>query len=121
MNTLEMVNSILGNNELKYESKINGKLNIAYYNINGGISVDKENKNSSDRKNLILSGDMLNAEWKLHSQRFSFIEAINSNCKIKSELWEDYKTISESLYDLLDYKTDKVIELINGYWNVEGK
>jgi len=116
-----MVDSILKNNELKYESEINGKLNVAFCNENGGISVDKGSKNSSERKNLILSGEMLKAEWVLHSQRFSFVEAVNSNSRIKSESWEDYKTISESLYDLLDYKTNKVIELINGYWNIEGK
>lgn len=116
MKTLEMIENILNNDKLMYQAEINGVINIAYCNENGGISVNKGNGRG---KNIIMSGEMLKVEWEPHNKRYSFMEAINSGKKIKPESWTKFRPIPEALYDLLDYQDTKVIELMNGYWNIE--
>lgn len=66
-----------------------------------------------------MSNKIINAEWKLLNKRYTFMEAINSNKKIKHEDWENYTAIQEALYNLLDFKIEEVIEMINGPWNIE--
>lgn len=118
MKTLEMIENILKNNKLMYQTEINGVLNIAYCNENGGISVNK-GKGKGESKNLIMSGEMLKIDWEPHNKRYTFMEAINSGKRIKPESWANFRPIPEALYDLLDYQDTKVIELMNGYWNIE--
>lgn len=109
--TLEVIESILKNPKLKYKTIIDGKEVIAAYNQNGGISVG--------RAALNMSKKSLNTLWELVQERYTFIEAINSNGRIKPDGWATFKPIQEILYDLMDYTPAKVIDLINGYWNIE--
>lgn len=110
--TLEVVQKIMENKNLRFVTEIDGKVKTAFYNQNGGISADKNTT-------LVLGGKMLTALWEEEQPSFSFMEAVNSNKRIKHKSWGKFKTIQEALYDLLDYSINEVIQLINGEWNVE--
>lgn len=111
INTLEMIKKILEKPSLRFKTKLKGEEITAFYNQNGGISIGKSNLN--------MSGEIMGAKWEKANARYTFMEAINSKKKIKQEAWEQFVTISEALYDLLDYPADIVVELINGNWNIE--
>ena len=111
LNTAEMVKLLSSNPNLKFKTTKGGKEVVATYNQNGGISVG--------RSTLSMSGEIFKAQWQLILNRHTFIKAVNSGKKIKHESWAKFKPVSESLYDLLDYPTEKVIEFINGNWNIE--
>lgn len=111
MKTTKMIERLMENHNEKFKTIIDGEEIIAFYNANDGISIG--------RKNLHLSGKLLNAEWEVLNERYSFMEAINSCKNIKHEESKTFKPIQEALYDLLDLKSKDVIEKINGYWNIE--
>jgi len=111
-NVLEMISVILGNPQLKFKTTIDNNEIIAFYNQNGGISIGNDN--------LRMSKKIIHAEWEPLNERHTFMEAVNSNKKIKHEEWDTFKPVQEALYDLLDYQKDKAIQLINGYWNIGG-
>lgn len=111
-NVLEVIKTILESPQLKFKAVIDGNEVIEFYNQNGGISIGNDN--------LRMSKKIIHSEWELLHKRYTFMEAVNSNQKIKHEGWDTFKPIQEALYDLLDYKKDNVVQLINGYWNIEG-
>lgn len=110
--TLEVVKNIMGNHNLKYTTTIDGKVKTAFYNKNGGISID-------DNSTMVMGGKMLSAVWEEVQTNYTFIQAVNSGYPIKHESWGDFRTIQNALYDLLDYPVSKVIEMINGHWNID--
>ena len=80
--TIEIVKNIMENHNLRYTTVIDGKAKTAFYNQNGGISVDR-------KSTLILGGKMLNALWEEVQTDFTFIEAVNSDKWIKHKSWRD--------------------------------
>lgn len=110
--TLEVVKNIMDNHNLRYTTVIEGKVKTAYYNKNGGISLD-------DNTTMVMGGKMLTTMWELILPEYTFMEAINSNKKIKHRSWEKFKPVHEALFDLLDFQRDVVIDLINGKWNIQ--
>lgn len=110
--TLEVVQKIMENKSLRFTTEIDGKVKTAFYNQNGGISADKNTT-------LVMGGKILNALWQEEQIKFTFMEAVNSKKWIKHKAWKEFKPIQESLYDLLDYPINEVVQLINGDWNID--
>ncbi len=111
LSTVEVIHNILNDKKLRYKTEIDGKEKIAYYNQNGGISTGKDT--------LVLGGKMLNARWELLYKECTFLEAINSGKEIKYSGDKEFKSIQETLYDLLDNPIGAVVERINGKWFVK--
>lgn len=111
INTLEMVKMMVSDSQLKFKTMVDEKEILVFTNQKGGISTGKDN--------LRMTEKVMNAEWELVLDRYSFMDAINSKKRIKHESWSHFRSINEALYDLLDSKESNVILMINGNWNIE--
>ena len=108
--TLEVINEIMKNNEMKFVTIKDGKPITAFYNQKGGISIGNANLN--------LSKVVMDLVWEMTYETVDFLKAVNSDKKIKHESWIVFKSVQEALYDLLDNKIDEAINLINGKWHI---
>lgn len=113
IDTLSMIAALGRNPKLRFETTLNGKTLEVYVNQNGGISTRNE------RNTVTLSGDIMLAKWERVEEKYTFMQAINSNKKIKHESWKDYFSFEEALYELLEAPISNARHLINSGWNIE--
>lgn len=53
------------------------------------------------------------------NRQVDFMTAVNSGKRIKPDTWANYGTLQDVLDSLSYIEQDKLVELLNGYWNIE--